>query len=303
MIKNNKKLLIILITVIIIIIIGIITTIVYFMTKGRGVIPISEVTPTKTFASETNKTLFEFERNELNDTNVMNEAILARGGCALNTCVLFQSNALRSIGVAVPENTTFTTNLAQYLEDNQWVKETNFSDLQSGDLCFAGNTHTFVFMGWENKRKDLAYVMGDESYMFPENYSIRNLNGIVGNASNGNNGQYQTTYYLKYQGNKTVNSNVVNTKDENIIKNSLGKVSVSSPSGVWMTKGESNTSQKLVCLDPNLILYVLKSQNGLYQVYYNGQVGWVPAQYTTGLGKPIANSSENIENQNVKANS
>ncbi|MGL4454153.1 MAG: hypothetical protein ACRCTZ_23635 [Sarcina sp.] len=300
--KNKRKKIIILIAIILIILIGVGVGSFYFLTRSRGVIPIAQVKPTKTFASQMNKNLFEFERNELNDTNVMNQAILARGGCALNTCVLFQSNALRSIGVNVPQNITFTTNLAQYLENNGWKAETNFKNLQSGDLCFAGNTHTFVFMGWEQKSKDLAYVMGDESYMFHETYSIRNLNGIVGNASNGNNGQYQTTFYLKYVGKDNVKPLVPNTQAENIIKNSLGRVSVKSPSGLWMTSQMSNSSEKLVCLDTNLILYVLKSQNGWYQVYYNGQIGWVQAAYTTGLGNPIANSSENIESQNSNNN-
>lgn len=269
----------------------------YHFIDDRGVIPINEVRPTKTFASNINKAFFQFEANEVNDTNVMNQAILSRGGDALNTCVLFQSNALRAIGVDVPQNTTFTTNLAQYLEQNGWVKETNFKNLQSGDLCFAGNIHTFVFMGWENKSKDLAYIMGDESYMFPENYRIRALNGQTPSAANGNNGQYVTSYYLKYQG--TAKPKVLPSiaKENALIKNSLGKVSVKSPSGLWMTSGISDSSEKLVCLDPNLILYVLKSENGSYEVVYNGQVGWVQSAYTTGLGNPIASSSENIENQ------
>ncbi|MGL4740349.1 MAG: hypothetical protein ACRC41_06010 [Sarcina sp.] len=271
----------------------------YHFEYDRGVIPINEVKPTKTFASNINKALFEFEANEVNDTNVMNQAILARGGDALNTCVLFQSNALRAIGVNVPENTTFTTNLADYLEKNGWVKETNFQDLQSGDICFAGNIHTFVFMGWENKYEDLAYIMGDESYMFPENYRIRALNGQTPNASNGNNGQYITSYYLKYQGNAKPKALPSAIKENDLTKNSLGRVSVKSPSGLWMTSGISNSSQKLVCLDPNLILYVLKSENASYEVEYNGQVGWVESAYTTGLGNPIANSSENIEDKKL----
>ncbi|MGL5615954.1 MAG: hypothetical protein ACRDD2_06990 [Sarcina sp.] len=296
--KGKKKVFIILaILIILIAIIGSIS--IYFVTRSRGVIPIGEVKPTSTFASNINKSLFELEKNEVNNTNLINEAILARGGSALNTCVLFQSNALRAVGINVPENITFTTNLAQYLESNGWVKETDFQNLQSGDLCFAGNTHTFLFMGWENKSKDLAYVMGDESYMFPNNYMIRNLNGQYPSSSNGNNAQYQTTYYLKYQGNATAKALPSNAKENALIKNSLGKVAVKSPSGLWMTSGISNSSEKLVCLDPNIILYVIKSENGSYEVYYNGQVGWVQAAYTTGLGNPIANNSENVENQDA----
>ncbi|MGL5068647.1 MAG: hypothetical protein ACRC6T_12685 [Sarcina sp.] len=249
-----------------------------------------------------NKALFDYERNELNNTTSMNNSILARGGNPLNTCVLFQSYSLRAIGIKVPQNVTFTTNLAQYLEANNWSKETNFSNLQSGDLCFAGNTHTFVFMGWKNKSKNLAYVMGDESYMFPTNYRVRNLNGIVGNSSNGNNGQYQTTFYLKYTANQQPTSQIESQKTQSILKNTLGRVAVNSSSGLWLTSEMNYSSKKLVCLDNNLILYVLSSQKGWYEVYYEGQIGWITAQYTTKLGNPIANNSANIENTNSLKN-
>lgn len=310
--KKNK--IIIFIAILIIIILGFVflfihhdttkktnkTPLINMNKKIDPIININSVKPTKTYSSELNKSLYNYEKNQLNETNALNNAILSRGGTPLNTCVLFQSNSLRGIGVQVPNNVTFTTTLSNYLQNNNWEKETDFSNLQSGDLCFAGDMHTFLFMGWKDKANDIAYVMGDESYMFPQTYITRDLKGQVATKANNYNAQYQTTYYLKYTGTNKSTYTSLTPEQENILKTSLGRVSVKSPSGLWMTSEMNNSSTKLVCLDSNLILYVLASENGYYKVYYNDEIGYVPAKYTTGLGNPLSAISNNIENLSNK---
>lgn len=301
--KKKKK--IALILIFILIVLAFIFLFTYYnlnTNKNRGInkktnhaLSISQVKPTKTYSSALNQNLYEYEKNQFNETLSINKAILARGGTALNTCVLFQCESLRAIGVNVPMKTTFTTNLSYYLQNNGWKKETNLDNLQSGDLCFAGDKHTFLFMGWKDKINKIAYVMGDESYMFPKTYISRNLNGQVATKANNYNAQFKTTYYLKYTGNNKGTSASLSATEANILKNSLGRVSVKSPSGLWMTSKLNNSSTKLVCLDSNLILYVLASENGFYKVYYDNMIGYVPAKYTTGLGNPLSTSANNIE--------
>lgn len=296
--KKNK---IFIIIAILIIILAIVIGVIFCNTKKKTTLAplqitnISLVKPTKTYSSTLNQNLYEYEKNQFNETSALNKAILARGGTALNTCVLFQSECLRAIGVNVPLKTTFTINLSDYLQNNGWKKETNLENLQSGDLCFAGDEHTFLFMGWKDKINKIAYVMGDESYMFPKTYISRNLNGQVATKANNYNAQFKTTYYLKYTGNNKGTLPSLSATEANILKNSLGRVSVKSPSGLWMTSKMNNSSTKLVCLDSNLILYVLASENGFYKVYYDNMIGYVPAKYTTGLGNPLSTSANNIE--------
>lgn len=128
------------------------------------------------FASTVNEKLYNYELNPANDQSAMNEATQLHGGNPIDTCVYFQSSALRAIGQDVPYYIGYTTDLENWLANNGWTKHTNFQCLQRGDIVFAGTYHTFLFMGWEDKAKGIAYVMGNESFTQPY-YRNRNLNG------------------------------------------------------------------------------------------------------------------------------
>ncbi|MGL4741767.1 MAG: hypothetical protein ACRC41_13315 [Sarcina sp.] len=63
------------------------------------------------FASSVNKQLYNYELNPANDNSAMNEAIQLHGGNPVDTCVFFQSSALRGIGQNVPDYIGYTTHL------------------------------------------------------------------------------------------------------------------------------------------------------------------------------------------------
>ena len=116
------------------------------------------------FASSVNEELYNYELNPANDQAAMNEATQLHGGNPIDTCVYFQSSALRAIGQDVPYYIGYTTHLENWLANNGWTRHVDFQCLQRGDICFAGTYHTFLFMGWEDKSKGIAYVMGNESF-------------------------------------------------------------------------------------------------------------------------------------------
>ncbi|WP_055069819.1 SH3 domain-containing protein [Clostridium massiliamazoniense] len=246
------------------------------------------------FASPLNKKLYEYESSPANQTAAMDEAISLHNGNPENTCVYFQSSCLRAIGVPVPDSMSYTTNLESFLNNNGWQRETDFNYIQKGDICFAGPYHTFLFMGWKDKAKGIAYVMGDEAYMFNSSYGNRNLNGQVANSSNGWNNQYKATCFWKYTGNYT-GGTVQNAPTNKWI----GRIAITSPVGLWMNAGPSANTAKLDCIGDNIVLNVIEVKDGWYKVYYDGQYGWIDSQYTTGLGNPTESKSENVENANI----
>ena len=248
------------------------------------------------FASPLNKKLYEYESSPSNQNVAMNEAIKLHNYNPINTCVFFQASCLRAIGESVPNSIGYTLNLERWLEKNNWSKETDFNYIQKGDIVFAGQYHTFLFMGWKDKSKGIAYVMGDESYMYGTSYKDRNLRGQQANANDGWNNQYKATCYFKYNGTyEGITRKAPQYK-------SIGRVSVTSPVGLWLNNKPSFKSKQIELIGHNIILNVIKEQNGWYEVYYNGHYGWVDGQYTTGLGNQIDGRNDNIENENIPSN-
>ena len=237
--------------------------------------------PGKTgFASATNEKLYEWLLNPANQAKAMNEAIALHGGNPVDTCVFFQSSALRAIGVPIPDSVGYTTVLEQHLKDLGWTRHTDFNNIQKGDICFASYYHTFCFMGWENKAEGIAYVMGNESYSYGTSYSHRDLNGQTGG-----NFQYAATCYWTAPG--TPISGNGSGAPQNSQPNFIGKVKVTSPIGLWMNYGASANSGGITVLPYNTIVKVISKQNGWYKVQYDGMTGWIDGQYAQWLG-PVA---------------
>ena len=164
------------------------------------------------FASDVNRRLYEYESVRSNQSNAMNEAIRLHNGDPSNTCVFFQGACLRAIGVPVPSHIGYTSNLWNWLENNNWEMHRDFSNIQKGDIIFAGEYHTMCFMGWKDKANGIAYVMGNEAYTYGDAYAHRNLNGQAPTKENGWNRQYRATRYYKYKGNSSKsNSDIVKT--------------------------------------------------------------------------------------------
>jgi len=120
-----------------------------------------------------------------NYSSILREAQRVRGA-EDNTCVAFQSEALRRLGRRVPAKDSYgntspislvTRPYSRWLSDNLGPeKVSNYSKLQPGDLCFSSDApgypgfpaHTYIFESFYDAKK--AYVIDNRASRY-----IRNL--------------------------------------------------------------------------------------------------------------------------------
>lgn len=256
------------------------------------------------FASDVNRRLYEYESVKSNQANAMNEAIRLHNGDPSNTCVFFQGACLRAIGIPVPGHIGYTSNLWNWLENNNWEMHRDFSNIQKGDIIFAGEYHTMCFMGWKDKSKGIAYVMGNEAYTYGDSYAHRNLNGQAPTKENGWIRQYRSTRYYKYKGNSSKNnSNIVKTnivtskplssKDHKYTVESL-KGTVTAKQDVYVNEKPFPTTEGIKAVglaNGGDKLHVTgRASNGWYEVLYNGQKAYISNRYTNFLEEKEAPS-------------
>ncbi|MGL4453692.1 MAG: SH3 domain-containing protein [Sarcina sp.] len=239
------------------------------------------------FASNVNEQLYNYELNPANDQAAMNEAINLHDGNPVNTCVFFQSSALRAIGESVPDYIGYTTHLENWLANNGWTRHTNFATIQRGDLVFASYYHTFLFMGWENKAKGIAYVMGNESFNEPY-FRNRNLNGQSPINYGNNNSYYQATCYWTYGQGYTGQSNSPNPVQANGY-NAIGTALTTA--NVNLRASDGTWSSILGQVPNGTTLAVMQQSGNWFEVYYDGQTGWVDANYTDGLDESMGSGA------------
>ncbi|MDM0491465.1 SH3 domain-containing protein [Clostridium perfringens] len=249
------------------------------------------------FASDVNRRLYEYESVKSNQANAMNEAIRLHNGDPSNTCVFFQGACLRAIGIPVPGHIGYTSNLWNWLENNNWEMHRDFSNIQKGDIIFAGEYHTMCFMGWKDKSKGIAYVMGNEAYTYGDSYAHRNLNGQAPTKENGWIRQYRSTRYYKYKGNSSKNnSNIVKTnivtskplssKDHKYTVESL-KGTVTAKQDVYVNEKPFPTTEGInpvgLANGGDKLHVTGRASNGWYEVLYNGQKAYISNRYTNFL--------------------
>ncbi|HFE9683916.1 TPA: SH3 domain-containing protein [Clostridium perfringens] len=256
------------------------------------------------FASDVNRRLYEYESVKSNQANAMNEAIRLHNGDPSNTCVFFQGACLRAIGIPVPGHIGYTSNLWNWLENNNWEMHRDFSNIQKGDIIFAGEYHTMCFMGWKDKSKGIAYVMGNEAYTYGDSYAHRNLNGQAPTKENGWTRQYRSTRYYKYKGNSSKNnSNIVKTnivtskplssKDHKYTVESL-KGTVTAKQDVYVNEKPFPTTEGInpvgLANGGDKLHVTGRASNGWYEVLYNGQKAYISNRYTNFLEEKEAPS-------------
>ncbi|EOU2085604.1 enterotoxin [Clostridium perfringens] len=249
------------------------------------------------FASDVNRRLYEYESVRSNQSNAMNEAIRLHNGDPSNTCVFFQGACLRAIGVPVPSHIGYTSNLWNWLENNNWEMHRDFSNIQKGDIIFAGEYHTMCFMGWKDKANGIAYVMGNEAYTYGDAYAHRNLNGQAPTKENGWNRQYRATRYYKYKGNSSksnsdivktniVTSKPVSSKDHKYTVEAL-KGTVTAKQDVYINEKPFPTTEGIkpvgLANGGDKLTVTGRASNGWYEVLYNGQKAYISNRYTNFL--------------------
>ncbi|EOU1902738.1 SH3 domain-containing protein [Clostridium perfringens] len=256
------------------------------------------------FASDVNRRLYEYESVRSNQSNAMNEAIRLHNGDPSNTCVFFQGACLRAIGVPVPSHIGYTSNLWNWLENNNWEMHRDFSNIQKGDIIFAGEYHTMCFMGWKDKANGIAYVMGNEAYTYGDAYSHRNLNGQAPTKENGWNRQYRATRYYKYKGNSSksnsdivktniVTSKPISSKDHKYTVEAL-KGTVTAKQDVYINEKPFPTTEGIkpvgLANGGDKLTVTGRASNGWYEVLYNGQKAYISHRYTDFLEEKEAPS-------------
>ena len=239
---------------------------------------------------ELQQKLYNYLSSTENQEAVMKEAVRLHGGNASDTCVYFLATALRNIGVDIPTSTAYTTILEGNLISRGWVRSTNLNDIQKGDICFAGPYHVYVFMGWKDKEKGLAYIVDNQAAAYGNShYHERNINGQ--NPENEDQHQYPTTCFYRYSGNK------VNFPSKNTVM--LGNVT----SGTLNVRDSASDKGAILgTLSYNTEVKIIDQVGSWYKIQYKNGTGYVyginisPKKIVTGENINPDNSTNNPDN-------
>lgn len=144
-------------------------------------VPVDKVNSSTVFSQ--NK-LFNYLSVEGNRQIVIQSALQLNNGQYTNACVYFVAEALRQNGVDTPVATCNTTGLIAQLEAQGWAYNSDYKNLQPGDICFTMDqnhgegapAHTYVFMGWVSPDNyDYAMICDNQADRYGIVYHKRNI--------------------------------------------------------------------------------------------------------------------------------
>jgi len=128
--------------------------------------------------------IYEYLNVEANRTSVLKKAVKLNDGSRKGVTVYLLSEILRSNAIAIPAKTITVKQLKESLISMGWKKDTRFTQLKKGDICFTtdmpGKTgspsHAYVFMGWVKEGKtDYANICDGQLEEFNTIIHKRNL--------------------------------------------------------------------------------------------------------------------------------
>ncbi|MBD2004847.1 peptidoglycan-binding protein [Trichocoleus sp. FACHB-40] len=105
-------------------------------------------------------------------------------GTTKNGCVAFVSSALRLSGYHVPKTnldganiSLWTVSFSKYLRSKGWKPFTDSKTLQPGDIVFTQEggfgkgvpAHVYVFVSWDNKANQVAWVIDNQAFTHRRN--------------------------------------------------------------------------------------------------------------------------------------
>ncbi|MGL5648141.1 MAG: SH3 domain-containing protein, partial [Clostridium sp.] len=244
--------------------------------NGKNLSPDMEQTK---FHSKTQEKLYKYLMNPNNRWAAENQAIGLHSGDIYNDCVFFVSSALRNIGVPIPSNIGYTTNLMNELQSLGWEKETNLSTLEPGDICFAGTAHTYVFMGWANKAEGIAWVCDNQFSWFGTNFHPRTQESVPDQDVS------PTTCYYRLPSSYSVKGNP-NKVDMPI--NYDYKVGTVTVPELNVRSGASLNSNVIGTVNEGTRVQILGQAGSWYKINYNGQTAYVWANYINGSAPAIS---------------
>lgn len=130
--------------------------------------------------------MYNYLLKSTNRLKVYENAALLNNGSTENTCVYFVCEVLRENGINLSQSICNTSQLIPLLQDQNWIKDTNYKNLKPGSLCFTTNSklskngipsHTYIFMEWVNSNSyDYAYVCDNQAKDYNGKiYHVRNI--------------------------------------------------------------------------------------------------------------------------------
>ncbi|WP_317411290.1 SH3 domain-containing protein [Clostridium baratii] len=253
---------------------------------------VKEVKETK-FHSKLQENLYNYMMDPEHQESVHLKAIELHNGDTSNNCVFFTSEALRRVSVDIPKNIAYTTNLEKELVKRNWGKVKDLSKLEAGDICFAGEAHVYIFMGWANEEKTVAYVVDNQKARFGSTYHERGLYDGQGITP--------TTHFYEYLG-QDVPKEVVKEKNK-VIKTGVVKVNTA----LNVRSAASTNSEVIGTLSNNTKVDITGVDGGFYRINYMDESGYVYSGYIKNVAvvkdetKPVQKEDKDkTEKQDVK---
>ncbi|CUQ01408.1 SH3 domain-containing protein [Clostridium baratii] len=225
---------------------------------------VKEVKETK-FHSKLQENLYNYMMDPEHQESVHLKAIELHNGDTSNNCVYFTSEALRRVSVDIPKNIAYTTNLEKELVKRNWGKVTDLSKLEAGDICFAGEAHAYIFMGWANEEKTVAYVVDNQKARFGSTYHERGLYDGQGITP--------TTHFYEYLG-QDVQKEVAKGKNK-VIKTGVVKVNTA----LNVRSAASTNSEVIGTLSNNTKVDITGVDGDFYRINYMDESGYVYSGY------------------------
>ena len=244
---------------------------------------VKEVRETK-FHSKLQENLYNYMMDPEHQESVHLKAIELHNGDTSNNCVFFTSEALRRVSVDIPENIAYTTNLEKELVKRNWGKVTDLSKLEAGDICFAGEAHAYIFMGWANEEKTVAYVVDNQKARFGSTYHERGLYDGQGITP--------TTHFYEYLG-QNAQKEVAKGKNK-VIKTGVVKVNTA----LNVRSAASTNSEVIGTLSNNTKVYITGVDGDFYRINYMDESGYVYSGYIKNVAvvkdetKPVSNTDK-----------
>jgi hypothetical protein len=137
----------------------------------------------KTIPGTITQHLHEFYSHKKNYDAVYRN-VMSWFGTTKNACVAFVSSALRLSGYHVPKTnldganiSLWTVSFSKYLQSKGWKKFTDSKTLQPGDIVFTQEggfgkgvpAHVYVFVSWDNKANQVAWVIDNQAFTHRRN--------------------------------------------------------------------------------------------------------------------------------------
>jgi len=128
--------------------------------------------------------IYEYLDIEANRTSILKKAIELNKGSKTGVTVYLLSEILRSNGLDIPVDTSTVKELVTDLTSKDWKKNTDFTKLEKGDICFTTDvakkpgvpSQSYIFMGWvEDGKTEYANVCDGQVQEFGNILHKRNI--------------------------------------------------------------------------------------------------------------------------------